>query len=74
MPPPPTADVAFDDLPSVAALPTRCEAYKTIAMPTGAGRFWRKLGAFAGPGCLVQNWGPGFAFGYAYSGNVSRGN
>jgi manganese transport protein len=75
MPPPPTAHVAFDETPMVAMLPTRCEAYRTIAVPTGAGGFWRKLGAFAGPGYLVAvgymdpgNWATdlagGSAFGY----------
>ena len=50
-------------------------AFRTIAVPKGAGLFWRKLGAFAGPGYLVAvgymdpgNWATdlagGSAFGY----------
>lgn len=50
-------------------------AFRTIAVPKGAGQFWRKLGAFAGPGYLVAvgymdpgNWATdlagGSAFGY----------
>jgi manganese transport protein len=51
-------------------------AFRTIPVPKGAGNFWRKLGAFAGPGYLVAvgymdpgNWATdlagGSAFGYS---------
>ena len=72
--PPADSAVAVDDRPVVraASLP---ESYRTIAVPVGSGRFWRKLGAFAGPGYLVAvgymdpgNWATdlagGSAFGY----------
>ena len=75
MAPPPPAQIALDCTQAMSALPTRCEAYKTIPVPGGAGSFWRKLGAFAGPGYLVAvgymdpgNWATdlagGSAFGY----------
>lgn len=73
----------FDDDPAtgLAAHPSKREAhslpgaFRTIAVPQGAGRFWRKLVAFAGPGYLVAvgymdpgNWATdiagGSAFGY----------
>jgi manganese transport protein len=52
------------------------ETHRTILVPSGSGRFWRKLGAFAGPGYLVAvgymdpgNWATdlagGSAFGYS---------
>lgn len=52
------------------------ETHRTIPVPAGSGRFWRKLGAFAGPGYLVAvgymdpgNWATdlagGSAFGYS---------
>ncbi len=55
--------------------PSLSESYRTVAVPEGAGRFWTKLGAFAGPGYLVAvgymdpgNWATdlagGSAFGY----------
>ena len=55
--------------------PSLPESYRTVAVPEGDGRFWRKLGAFAGPGYLVAvgymdpgNWATdlagGSAFGY----------
>ncbi len=73
---PPTHDPA---LPSAVAplvrRPSLSESYRTVAVPDGAGRFWTKLGAFAGPGYLVAvgymdpgNWATdlagGSAFGY----------
>ena len=74
MAPPPTAQIPLE-FDQATSLPTRCEAYKTIPVPGGAGSFWRKLGAFAGPGYLVAvgymdpgNWATdlagGSAFGY----------
>ncbi len=76
MPPPPAAETppfAGFQPPKRQSLP---EAHRTVAVPAGAGRFWRKLGAFAGPGYLVAvgymdpgNWATdlagGSAFGYA---------
>ena len=62
MAPPPPAHVMVSDDWETPFLPTRCEAYKTIPVPKGAGSFWRKLGAFAGPGYLV-------AVGYMDPGN-----
>ena len=55
--------------------PSLSESYRTIAVPLGPGRFWRKFGAFAGPGYMVAvgymdpgNWATdlagGSAFGY----------
>jgi manganese transport protein len=52
------------------------ETHRTILVPSGSGRFWRKLGAFAGPGYLVAvgymdpgNWATdlagGSGFGYS---------
>jgi manganese transport protein len=72
MPPPPPfseATGAHERTPSLS------ESYRTIAVPLGRGRFWGKLGAFAGPGYLVAvgymdpgNWATdlagGSAFGY----------
>ena len=54
---PPTPRAAWRTQ-SDASLP---EAHRTVAVPTGA-RFWRKLGAFSGPGYLV-------AVGYMDPGN-----
>jgi len=67
--------MARTDLPSPARLPSLPESYRTVTVPTGAGQFWRKFGAFAGPGYLVAvgymdpgNWATdlagGSAFGY----------
>jgi manganese transport protein len=67
--------MARTDLPSPARLPSLPESYRTVAVPTGTGQFWRKFGAFAGPGYLVAvgymdpgNWATdlagGSAFGY----------
>ena len=75
MPPPPPAQMALESELAVPNLPRRCDAYKTIPVPKGTGSFWRKLGAFAGPGYLVAvgymdpgNWATdlagGSAFGY----------
>ena len=61
--------------PSPARLPSLPEIVRTIAVPHRAGQFWRKFGAFAGPGYLVAvgymdpgNWATdlagGSAFGY----------
>ncbi len=66
---PPTSADAPDRRPSLPG------SFRTIPVPAGAGQFWRKLGAFAGPGYLVAvgymdpgNWATdiagGSAFGY----------
>ncbi len=56
--------------PDEVSLP---EAHRTVAVPTGAGFFWRKLLAFAGPGYLVAvgymdpgNWATDLAGGARY--------
>ena len=76
MVPPSTAEFALDAAAVVPALPpSRCEGYRTVGVPEGKGRFWMKMGAFAGPGYLVAvgymdpgNWATdlagGSAFGY----------
>jgi manganese transport protein len=88
MSPPPAIDAAdmHDPLPALApgalpghqggtVLPSLPESFRSIAVPKGVGQFWRKLGAFAGPGYLVAvgymdpgNWATdlagGSAFGY----------
>ncbi len=68
-PPPAAHDAALDRRPSLPG------SFRTIAVPSGTGQFWRKFGAFAGPGYLVAvgymdpgNWATdiagGSAFGY----------
>ena len=76
MPPPPAANLAASrDLP-VRTRNSLPESYRSVGVPTGRGRFWRKLAAFAGPGYLVSvgymdpgNWATdlagGSSFGYA---------
>ncbi|QNA82837.1 divalent metal cation transporter [Sphingomonas sp. So64.6b] len=71
MPPPPP----FSEAVAHERTPSLSESYRTVAVPLGRGRFWGKLGAFAGPGYLVAvgymdpgNWATdlagGSAFGY----------
>lgn len=62
------ADDGRDGIP-VASLP---EVFRSIAVPTGA-RFWRKVGAFTGPGYLIAvgyidpgNWATDLAGGAKY--------
>jgi manganese transport protein len=75
-PPPPLSDASLglgndhaDRRPSLS------ESYRTVKVPLGKGRFWGKIGAFAGPGYMVAvgymdpgNWATdlagGSAFGY----------
>jgi NRAMP (natural resistance-associated macrophage protein)-like metal ion transporter len=68
MPPPSVAETAMAHQPSLS------EVHRSVRIPLGGG-FWRKLGAFAGPGYLVAvgymdpgNWATdiagGSAFGY----------
>lgn len=70
MAPPPVADAVVSMPPS----PSLSEVHRSVAVPNGGG-FWRKMGAFAGPGYLVAvgymdpgNWATdlagGSAFGY----------
>jgi len=73
---PPLAPIAApSEDPSPPRQPSLSESYRTIPIPEGAGRFWMKMGAFAGPGYLVAvgymdpgNWATdlagGSAFGY----------
>ncbi len=75
MPPPPPAAEGVLSSPARTFAPSLPEAYRSIRVPGGAGAFWRKLAAFAGPGYLVAvgymdpgNWATdiagGSAFGY----------
>ncbi|KQM93508.1 manganese transporter [Sphingomonas sp. Leaf22] len=68
-PPPSAAEPAPERRPSLPG------SFRTVPVPAGAGQFWRKLGAFAGPGYMVAvgymdpgNWATdiagGSAFGY----------
>lgn len=73
---PPAADITAH--PGIGISPSRpslSEVYRSVEIPQGAGSFWLKLGAFAGPGYLVAvgymdpgNWATdlagGSAFGY----------
>ena len=72
---PPTDSAAAIDAGAGDRRPSLPESFATIAVPAGSGRFWRKMGAFAGPGYLVAvgymdpgNWATdlagGSAFGY----------
>ena len=71
----PPADIAIAIDTGVAGRPSLPESFATIPVPGGTGRFWQKMGAFAGPGYLVAvgymdpgNWATdlagGSAFGY----------
>ncbi|MBS47490.1 MAG: divalent metal cation transporter [Sphingobium sp.] len=73
-PPPPAADTIIDPV-ATAYQPSLPESHRSVGVPGGVGQFWRKLGAFAGPGYLVAvgymdpgNWATdiagGSAFGY----------
>ena len=53
--------------------PSLVESYRTVPVPTGKGRFFGKLAAFAGPGYIVAvgymdpgNWATGLAGGSAF--------
>jgi manganese transport protein len=81
-PPPGMAATAETELAALAGdpparprRPSLPESYRTVPVPGKGGQFWRKLGAFAGPGYLVAvgymdpgNWATdlagGSAFGY----------
>lgn len=73
-PPPPAADAVIEPV-ATAHEPSLPEAHRSVSVPGGVGQFWRKLGAFAGPGYLVAvgymdpgNWATdiagGSSFGY----------
>jgi manganese transport protein len=73
---PPAEGARTSDRPALLRDVSLPETHRTIAVPAGSGRFWRKLGAFAGPGYLVAvgymdpgNWATdlagGSAFGYS---------
>jgi manganese transport protein len=71
MPPPPSAITAGPQLDE--RRPSLAESYRTVAVPIGKGRFWGKIGAFAGPGYMVAvgymdpgNWATGLAGGSAF--------
>ena len=75
-PPPSTAGIHDTDTPAPEARrPSLVESYRSVRVPLGTGRFWGKVGAFAGPGYMVAvgymdpgNWATdiagGSAFGY----------
>jgi manganese transport protein len=73
---PPAEGARTSDPPAPLRDVSLPETHRTIPVPAGSGRFWRKLGAFAGPGDMVAvgymdpgNWATdlagGSAFGYA---------
>lgn len=74
MTPPPSTET-LDNRPVGAPImrPSLSESHRTVAVPMGKGMFWRKFGAFAGPGYLVAvgymdpgNWATGIAGGSAF--------
>ncbi|HZG07587.1 MAG TPA: Nramp family divalent metal transporter [Allosphingosinicella sp.] len=75
MTPPPAAAAAGDEEGQDArpARPSLPESYRTVPVPLSSAVWWRKLGAFAGPGYLVAvgymdpgNWATGIAGGSAF--------
>ena len=76
MPPPPASSPALDGMSEAHPhRPSLSESYRSVTVPLGDGGFWRKIGAFAGPGYMVAvgymdpgNWATdlagGSAFGY----------
>jgi manganese transport protein len=76
MTPPPAAAVVAIDVEATAApafRPSLAEVHRSVAVPGRDARWWRKLGAFAGPGYLVAvgymdpgNWATGIAGGSAF--------
>ncbi|MFC7536650.1 Nramp family divalent metal transporter [Sphingomonas sp. GCM10030256] len=75
MTPPPRDLEAVTEPPSPAFRPSLPESYSSVPVPASGASFWRKVGAFAGPGYLVAvgymdpgNWATdiagGSAFGY----------
>jgi manganese transport protein len=77
MTPPPAnstpAQAESEDFQWYRAAPSLPEVFRSIAVPAVAGRFWRKMGAFAGPGYLIAvgyvdpgNWATDLAGGAKY--------
>jgi len=75
MPPFVWQDAVGEDGDKAPQAPSLPGVFRSVSVPAGDGRFWRKLGAFAGPGYLVAvgymdpgNWATdlagGSAFGY----------
>lgn len=71
-PPPPAADAVIEPV-ATAYEPSLPEAHRSVSVPGGVGQFWRKLGAFAGPGYLVAvgymdpgNWATAIAGGSSF--------
>ncbi|HEX8301900.1 Nramp family divalent metal transporter [Sphingomonas sp.] len=73
--PPAEGEATLAATPAEKIPPSLPDVFRTIKVPKGGGRFWRKFGAFAGPGYLVAvgymdpgNWATdiagGSAFGY----------
>ena len=72
MNPPPPAALAAGEAP-VPRRPSLAESYRSVEVPAQGARWWRTLGAFAGPGYLVAvgymdpgNWATGIAGGSAF--------
>ncbi|MEO7365586.1 MAG: Nramp family divalent metal transporter, partial [Sphingomicrobium sp.] len=70
---PPSETTAPSSSPVALQSPSLSEAYRTVEVPAGKAGFWRKLGAFGGPGYLVAvgymdpgNWATDLAGGSAY--------
>ncbi|HEY0148910.1 MAG TPA: Nramp family divalent metal transporter [Allosphingosinicella sp.] len=76
MTPPPAVDgarIEEDDGAAPGRRPSLPESFRSVAVPGAGARWWRKLGAFAGPGYLVAvgymdpgNWATGIAGGSAF--------
>jgi manganese transport protein len=75
MTPPPASSTPLSGVGATPRAPSLPGSNRSISVPAGPGRFWGKLGAFAGPGYLVAvgymdpgNWATdlagGSAFGY----------
>jgi manganese transport protein len=64
---PPAEGARTSDPPAPLRDVSLPETHRTIPVPAGSGRFWRKLGAGAGPGDLV-------AGGYMDPGNWATDN
>ncbi len=51
-PSPPAAETYIEPV-MTGYQPSLPESHRSVSVPGGVGQFWRKLGAFAGPGYLV---------------------
>jgi NRAMP (natural resistance-associated macrophage protein)-like metal ion transporter len=72
-PPPSASSDAAVTIGAPVQRPSLAESHRSIPVPMGKGMFWRKFGAFAGPGYLVAvgymdpgNWATGIAGGSAF--------